>query len=156
MAARPQRVKPNEFAQRRLRPADAQRYGVPEWVDVERGVDALNDLDYEGLEAIEGQIKTEFGVPSLTLFIGVEFETHSVKAMRARLWLGLLAAGHDIKLADFKPGTFNLEHRARPGVDADPPAATSESSPASTETTTPGSETSTSASTPGSGPAFTE
>lgn len=153
MAGKP-KVKPNEFAQRRLRPADVERYGVPEWVDVERGIDHLNDLDYDGLKAIEEQLFAELGT-TLTLFVGAMIETYSIDAMRVRLWFGLLAAGHDIKLADFKPAAFNLERRARPGADADPPAANSESSPASTETTTPESETSTSASTPGSGPVST-
>ncbi len=125
MAGKP-KAKPNEFAQRQLRQRDVERYNVPEWVDVELGSQALNDLDYDGLKAIEDQIQAEFGT-TLALYLAIELDRHSIDAMRVRLWLGLLAVGHDIKLADFKPATFNLERRARPGVDADPPAATSAS-----------------------------
>lgn len=148
------RRRSNQIAQRRLRPADRERYGTPEWIDVEGGVDALNDLDYDGLKAIEDQVLAEFGV-SLMRYIGVEFPKLTMESERVRCWLGLLAVGVDIKLAGFKPVTFNLDTRPRP-ADAVPPAKTSESSPASTETTIPGSETSTSASTPGSGAAPTE
>lgn len=147
MAGKP-KPKVNQLAQRQLRPADRERYNAPDWIDVEKGVDALNDLDYEGLKSIEDQIQAEYGM-TLMRYIGNQFPTLSLESERVRCWLGLLAAGADIKLADFKPATFNLDTRPRP-ADADPPATTSESSPASTETTTPESETSTSGSTPGS------
>lgn len=145
----------NPLAQRRMREADRERYGTPEWVDVERGVEALNDLDYDGLCSIEDQLVAEVGAESLMRYLAVEFPKITQPTERVRLWLGLLATGADIRLADFKPATFNLDARARP-VDAVPPAVTSESSPASTETTTPGSETSTSGSIPGSAAASTE
>lgn len=142
------------IAQRRMRPADQERYGGPEWIDVERGLDALNDLDYDGLSSIEDQLIAEVGAVSLMWYVNSEFPKLTQASERVRLWLGLLAEGVDIKLADFKPGTYNLDARARP-VDAVPPAVTSESSPASTGTTTLESETSTSGSTPGSAVAST-
>lgn len=144
----------NQLAQCQMRPADRERYGGPEWIDVERGIDALNDLDYEALVAVEDQLVSEVGTVSLTYYIATELRKISIRSERVKLWLGLLAAGMDIKLADFKPTSFNLDYRARP-IDADPPVVTSDSSPASTGTTIPVSETSTSASTPGSGAANT-
>jgi hypothetical protein len=135
----------------RMCTADQERYGGPEWLDVDAAEDGLNDLDYDALKAIEDQVMPVFGV-SLLRFVGKEFKEWTVPSIRGRLWLALRNAGVDVALADFKPKALSVEMQLR-APDADPPSGTPASSDTSTptleQTPTPESETSGSASTPG-------
>jgi endo-1,4-beta-D-glucanase Y len=140
----------NPLALLKMSDTDREMYSAPEWVDVDAGRNRLGDLNHDQLKAIDDQVHAETGKWLLEI-IAAEFDHFSFESFRVRLWLGMLAADSDIKLADFKPNCWNLQYSARGKGDVDPPAKTSASSPDSTETTGRASETSTSASTPGSG-----
>lgn len=147
----------------RMCDADRQEYGGPEWLDSNAALDALNDLDYDQLAAIETQITDELGEDKTLLWVVSQLQSRTRQStllalLRLRLWLSLrqwMAERHDgvaIKLADFKPHVLLTEMERRV-PDADPPSSGVESSPTSAPGSaedTPASETSTSPSTPGS------
>ncbi len=129
---------------------DRAKYGGPEYLDTKAPVEALNDLDFDALTALDEEVFLATGT-GLMRSIGM-FATWQLNALRVRLWLALRHAGVDIALADFKPAKIlQVGTPIREGaVDADPPASSPESSDISTSATTPESATSASASTRGS------
>lgn len=133
----------------RMHEADRARFGGPEWLDSAAAVEALNDLDYDALNALDEQVYAETGV-GLIRCVGGQFGSFKLSATRVRLWLGLWHAGVVLKLAEFKPAhLLKLDVQIPGAADAVPPASSPGSSDTSTSATTPESETSGSASTPG-------
>lgn len=134
----------------RLHEDDRATYGGPEWLDTTAAEDALNDLDYDGLNALDVEVFTATGL-GLIRMLGGRFATFKLDATRVRLWLAIRHTGVDIPLADFKPAhLLKLDIKVEPdGGDADPPSSSPGSSDTSTSATTPASETSGSSSTPG-------
>lgn len=129
---------------------DRATYGGPEYLDTKAPVEALNDLDFDALTALDEEVFLATGT-GLMRSIGL-FSTWQLNALRVRLWLALRHAGVDIALADFKPAKIlQVGTPIRESVgDVDPPVSSPESSDTSTSATTPGSETSGSGSTRGS------
>jgi hypothetical protein len=144
---------------------DRDQYGGPEWLDFDAAVGWLDDLGYDQLVDIEAQLQAALdgktGGEEITLLWVIyqlkaktRFAT-SLAALRVRLWLALLAAGVDLRLADFTPHAFGTAWETPPAKEkkGDPPAGTPDSSGTLTSTPadTPPSPPSTDVSTPGPG-----
>lgn len=149
------------MARQRMCQADQERYGGPEWLDLQATLEWIDDADYDTLADLEKQIqallKPEWAetvtlLGLITKLITGAPEALAVSSQRAKLWLMLRREGVDVTLADFKPKVFLIEREPKPkDDDADPPSGSPESSPVLTPADqTPASETSTSGSTPGS------
>jgi hypothetical protein len=134
----------------RLHPDDRAKYGGPEWLDDGPAIDALNDLDFDALNAIDKEMLAVVGV-GLMRMIG-RLSTWSLDAVRFRLWITLRHNGVSIPLAEFKPARLltGLDVKVQDGEAVDPPASTPSGSQDPNSATTPESQTSGSGSTRGS------
>lgn len=141
----------------RMCEADQQQYGGPEWLDPAAAVEALNDLDYDQLVAIEDQITAELGEDKTLPWVAAQLtyrtrQSSSIGVLRVRLWLALRqwmmqTHGTAVKLADFKPHVLAAEVEYQT-PDADPPSDGPDSS-TSTTADTPASPPSIEVSIPG-------
>jgi hypothetical protein len=136
---------------------DRAKFGGPEWLDIEDVIAWSTDADYDKLVDAESQILALLDDPSKSLtwtvaqFVAETRTSTLLPMQRIRVWLCLIAAGSDVKLADFKPKLLAGEIRRREDDDADPPQSGADSSATTgSEPSSPESETSTESSTPGS------
>lgn len=141
----------------RLCEEDRKEYGGPEWLDVDDVITWSTEAGYDALVAAEKQITAFLDDPSKSLtWVVAQFlaETRTatlIPMQRIRIWLCLVAAGVDVKLADCKPHILagELQHSSEDD-DADPPSSGADSSTDTPAEGSPESETSTAGSTPGS------
>ncbi len=143
----------------KLDDADRERYGGPEWLDIEDVIAWSTTAGYDELADAEKQITAFLGDPTKSLtwvvaqFLQENRTATLIPMQRVQIWLCLVATGSKIKLDDCVPRVLAVEIYQPPKKtdgDADPPSPGADSSTDTAAEASPESQTSTGASTPGS------